>query len=134
MFALFYQEVLLDDELTDLAFEPGFLPFLGLQLLGTFALALEDLTETFLQLLLPLADLCRRDVIFPGDLGGSLFPLDRFQGYPSFELGRQMSSLSFHSSVVWVAPPTASILHLAFGSEKRGHFIWTWLVVLFLSR
>jgi predicted nucleic acid-binding protein len=33
-----------------------------------------------------------------------------------------MSSLSLHSSVVWVAPPTASILHLAFGSVFRGHF------------
>ena len=84
-----------DDELADLAFEPGFLPFPGLQLLGAFAFALEDLAEAFLQLLFPLADLCRHDVIFPGDLGGSLFPLDRFQGYPSFELGRQVSLFLF---------------------------------------
>jgi len=75
-----------------------------------------------LELLLPLADLRGSDVVLARDLGGGLLALDGFQCHPSFELGRQMSSLSFHLSIVWVAPPTASILYLAYGSEKRGHF------------
>lgn len=118
----FYQKVLLNNELTNLSLKSGFFSLLDLQFFGALSLALECIAKTLLKLLFPLADLCGSDVVLARDLGCGLHALERFKGYPSFELGRQVSSFSFHSSVVWVAPPTASILHLAFGSVFRGHF------------
>ena len=76
-------------------FESRFLLLLGTQLLGAFALALEHLAAAVFELLLPFADLRGSNVVLPGDLGGGLLTLDRFQGYPSFELGRQVSLFLF---------------------------------------
>jgi hypothetical protein len=69
-------------------------------------LALEDRWDVILKVLLPSADLRGCDVVILRDLLVDLFALERLGGDTGFELGGQVSSLSFHQSDFGVICPS----------------------------
>lgn len=69
-------------------------------------LALEDRCYMIFEILLPRADLRGGYVVFLGYLLNALFALECFSGDSGFELGSEVSSLSFHMSDFGVICPS----------------------------
>jgi len=96
LLALFFEELLLDDELANFAFQ-ALLLFLfeserGLRVI----LACKDLRHTSFQFFLPLAHLCWGQLVGLGNLVDRFEALKGFDGDSCFEFRCEVSSLSLH--------------------------------------
>ena len=92
----FFEKILLNDELTNLAFQAGGLRFALFDALAGSVLTLEEFSDALLQLLFPCADLSGGDILVDGDLLDGFILLEGFKCQTGFEFGGQMSSFSFH--------------------------------------
>ena len=81
-------------------------PLLLLGALICRVLALEDRSHMIFKILLPRANLRGGYVVLLGYLLNALFALECFSGNAGFELGSEMSSLSFHMSDFGVICPS----------------------------
>jgi len=92
----FFEKFLLNDELSNLAFQAGGLRFALFDALAGGVLPLEEFSDALLQLLFASADLGGGDILIDGDLLDGFIFLEGFNCHTGFEFGGQMSSFSFH--------------------------------------
>ena len=125
LIALFFEELFLNEELADLAFQIGGAAFLLLGRAVSSVLALKYCWHVILKLLFPSANLGGCDVVLLGDLQDALLALERLGGDTGFELGGKMSSISFHRSDFGGYLPLSDQLKFQHttGSVLRDHFI-----------
>jgi len=100
LIALFFEKLFLDDELADLALQMRGAAFLFLGRFVSCVLGHEDRWHVVFKVLLPSADLGRGDVVLMGDLLDRHFSLQRLGGDTGFQLGGEMSPLSFHRDLI----------------------------------
>jgi hypothetical protein len=105
LFALFFKELLLDDELADFAFQTFGTLLLALGGLVHAVLALEEFGHAFFEFLLSGAYLRGRDLVLVGNVLDAFSLFEGFFGDAGFKLRTEVSSLSFHwSDFVVICP------------------------------
>ena len=83
----FFEKFLLNDELTNLAFQAGGLRFALFDVLAGSILPLEEFSDALLQLLFLGTDLRWSDILIDGDLLNGFFFLEGFKCHTGFEFG-----------------------------------------------